>query len=113
MGRIRGIDVKLYHKQKTGEDSLGNPIYDESEYTTVSNVLVAPASDEEILDTQNLHGKKVVYVLAIPKGDTNNWEERKIEFFNQTFRSFGIPVKGIDELVPTDWNMKVKVERYE
>ncbi len=110
---LRGINVKLYNKQKIGTDGFGTPIYDESEFTIVSNVLVAPATSEEIIDAQNLHGKKAVYTLAIPKGDTHNWKDRKVEFFGEIWRTFGIPLESIEELIPLDWNTKVMVERYE
>ncbi len=109
---IHGIDVTLYTVQQTGSDDFGAPIYKETA-VTVSNVLVAPASNQEILETTNLYGKKAVYTLGIPKGDTHNWENRKVSFFGQDFRVFGIPQQGIDDLIPLDWNKKVMVERYE
>ena len=79
----------------------------------VDNVLVAPASNSEILDATNLYGKKAVYTLAIPKGDTHEWENRIVEFFGKRWRVFGIPTKGIEANVPLDWNKKVTVELYE
>ena len=109
---IHGIPVTLYTVQQTGSDGFGAPIYKETA-VTVDNVLVAPASNTEILETTNLYGKKAVYTLGIPKGDTHVWEGRKVSFFGQDFRVFGIPQQGIDDLIPLDWNKKVMVERYE
>ena len=118
MAKIRGITVKLYEKkQKIADDGqlivdgFGKPIYDEVP-TEVKNVLVTPSSSDDLVTNTDLTGKKAVYTLAIPKGDTHDWENKKVEFFGEKFQTFDIPIKGIDELIPLDWNMKVKVERY-
>lgn len=110
--RIKGISIILVSKTQTGEDAFHAPVYDYSE-ETVENVLVAPASSTEILDTLNLTGKKIVYNLAIPKGDTHTWEGQLVKFFGETWRVVGIPEQGIDALIPGDWNRKVQVERYD
>ena len=99
MGMIKGITIKLYEKTKTGEDAFGHPIFEETP-VEVNNVLVAPVTSE-------------AYQLAIPKGDTHEWRNRKVEFFGKTFRTVNIPEEGIEDLIPLDWNKKVKVERYE
>lgn len=112
MGMIKGITVTLYEEMKAGEDPFGAPVYEEVP-VDVDNVLVAPTSSEDIITDQNLYGKKSVYTLAIPKGDEHDWRNKKVEFFGQTFRTFGMPVSGIEDMVPLSWNTKVKVERYE
>ena len=35
-----------------------------------------------------------------------------MDFFGQSFRVFGFPMEYIPELVPGDWNKRIKVERY-
>jgi hypothetical protein len=60
----------------------------------------------------NLSGKRLAYTLAIPKGDSNVWIDRTVEFFGKKFRTIGEPTQGIDALIPLAWNKKVKVERY-
>lgn len=109
---IKGITIKLYTKTQTGTDGFNAPIYTETA-EEVENVLVQPTSETEILDTLNLTGRKAVYQLAIPKGDTHDWTDAKVEFFNQTFRTIGTPIEGIEELLPLAWNKKVRCERYE
>lgn len=109
---MQGIQVILYNATQSGTNSFGEPIYTETA-VTVDNVLVAPASASEILDAVNLYGRKAIYTLGIPKGDTHDWENRKVKFFDEDWRVFGIPLEGIDDLVPTPWNKKVMVERYE
>ena len=49
---LRGITIKLYEKTKTGEDAFGKPIYKE-EPVEVENVLVAPASTDDIANNTN------------------------------------------------------------
>lgn len=111
-GRIKGITVTLYEETQSGTDDFNRPIYTETP-VEVNNVLVSPSSTSETLDTVNLTGKKAVYTLAIPKGDTHNWKDKKVEFFGETFRTFGEPLKGIDSMIPLEWNTKIQVERYE
>ena len=109
---IKGITVTLINKVKTGEDPFGQPIYDDIEIE-VDNVLVSPVSTEDIVNINELTGKKAVYTLAIPKGDTNNWEDAEVIFFGKRWRTFGMVTEGIEHLIPLDWNKKVMVERYE
>lgn len=110
--KLKGITVTLYEAQQTGVDGFGASIYEEVP-VPVENVLVAPSSQNEILDATNLYGRKAIYTLGIPKGDAHQWENRKVSFFGQDWRAFGIPLQGQDELIPLAWNKKVMVERYE
>lgn len=109
---LKGITVILVSKQKTGEDPFGAPVYGEIEIA-VDNVLVAPTSSDDMVNQLNLTGRKAVYTLAIPKGDDNAWENQEVRFFGERWRVFGIPLQGIDDLIPLSWNKKVTVERYE
>lgn len=108
---IEGITITLIDKQEVGKDPFDNPIY---EYVSilVDNVLVAPTSSDDVINQQSLTGKVAVYTLAIPKGDTHDWEDKEVEFFGQRWRTFGFPTEGIESLIPLSWNKKVMVERY-
>ncbi len=108
---LKGIKVILFSKEEIGKDEFNAPIYEEKRIE-VDNVLVAPSTSDDIINSMNLYGKKVIYNLAIPKGDRNNWENAEVEFFNQRFKTFGYPTQGIDEMIPLNWNKKVMVERY-
>ena len=134
MSRIKGITVTLYNKIQSGTDGFGDPIYadggdaysshvdkGQADYmlvdtelaVNVDDVLVYPSTSTEILETINLYGRKAVYTMAIPKGDTNDWENKRVSFFGQEWKTFGIPTEGIDANIPLRWNKKVMVERYE
>ena len=108
---IKGIPVTLYEKTVIGKDEFDRPLHQEIP-VTIENVLVAPASADDIVSQLNLTGKKAVYTLAIPKGDKHNWLDRRVQFFGETWQTFGFPVKGIEENIPLDWNEKVMVEKY-
>lgn len=108
---IKGITVTLINRKEVGRDPIGEPIYEEVPIE-VENVLVSPTSSDDIVNNFELYGKKAVYTLAIPKGDTNNWTDAKVKFFGETWRTFGIPLEGIEAMIPLSWNKKVQVERY-
>ena len=112
MARLKGITITLINKVQTGTDPLANPIYEDVE-NEEENVLVSPTSTDDVVNTMDLTGRKAVYTLAIPKGDTNDWENQEVRFFGERWRVIGMPLQGIDELIPLDWNKKVMVERYE
>lgn len=108
---ITGRTVILLEKQQTGVDAFNRPTYAEVP-AEVENVLIAPLSDQEVLDTLNLTGRKAVYQLGIPKGDTHDWENQRVQFFGETWQVIGIPTEGQSELIPLFWNKKATVERY-
>lgn len=111
---MRGIKITLYEREQTGTDPFNRPEYIETP-VEVENVLVAPVTPggEEVLDTLDLTGRKAVYTLAIPKGDTHRWEGCKVEFFGETWQVIGKPTQGIEALIPLSWNKKVRVEQIE
>lgn len=111
--RIPGITITLYDLMRTGTDPLNKPIFEEVP-VLVENVLVSPASSTEMLETYSLTGRRAVYTLGIPKGDTHTWAAgRRVSFLGSDWRIIGMPTQGIEKLVPLSWNMKVQVERYE
>ena len=109
---IRGMTITLWKKSQTSTDSFNEPVY---EWTSeaVADVLVASPAAEEVTDELNSSGKRIEYLLGIPKGDAHDWEDQIVEFFGHKFKTFGIPEQGIEANVPTRWHKKVKCERYE
>ena len=106
------MTVILYDKQEIGKDPFNNPVY-EMTAEPVNDVLVGQPSDDERISELDLTGRRIEYVLGIPKGDSHNWENRIVEFFGHKFQTYGIPVEGIEANIPLRWNKKVKCERYE
>ena len=108
---MRGISITLYTTTQTGTDEFNRPVFAETP-VTVENVLIGEPSTDDIANELNLTGKRLAYTLAIPKGDTNDWTDKTVEFFGEKFKTIGEPTQGIDHLIPLSWNKKVKVERY-
>lgn len=108
---MRGISVTLHVKTQTGVDGLNNPVYSD-DTVVVENVLVGQPTSEDAVSSLSLYGKRLAYVLGIPKGDEHIWTNTEVEFFGKKFKTFGDVIEGIEELVPTSWHKKVMVERY-
>ena len=110
---MKTIDVTLYTLTDTGyKDKTNRPITREVP-VVVKGCLYSPVSTDDVVNTLNLTGKTAVYQLAIPKGDANDWENAKVEFLGEKWRTIGIPEEGIEGNIPLKWNRKIKVERYE
>lgn len=109
---MRGVTVTLHVKTQTGVDGMNNPVYAVSK-VQVANVLVGEPTTDEIDSSISLYGKKIQYMLGLPKGDTHVWTDTEVEIFGETFRTFGDMIQGIEANVPTPWHKKVRVERCE
>ena len=112
MGKIHGIQITLIDKQVVSVDPFGSPVVKDVEIT-IDNVIVAPATTEDVTSQMSLTGKKISYTIGIPKGDMHDWEEKEVRFFGKRWKTVGIPLEGIEDLIPLEWNKKVMVERYE
>lgn len=108
---IKGVPIKIYCKTQTGIDEFGRPTYTQ-EAVTVDNVLIGEPSADDIVNELNLSGKRAVYTIAIPKGDTHDWTNAVVEFFGTKYRTIGAPTMGIEDNIPLSWNKMVKVECY-
>ena len=111
---IVGTAVQLEVKTEKGKDALNHAVY-EKEWVTVEDVLIGEPSADDISNSLSLYGKKVAYVLAIPKGDTHVWEDAAVilpEPFVGEYKVIGFPTAGIEANLPLRWNKKVLVERY-
>ena len=112
MAKIHGIPITLIDKQVVSTDPFGSPVVKDVEIL-VDNVLVTPATTEDVTNQMSLTGKKISYTLGIPKGDMHDWENKEVRFFGKQWRTVGIPLEGIESMMPLEWNKKVMVERYE
>lgn len=111
MGKIQGQPVLLHVKTISGYDALNNPIFTDST-VTVDNVIIGQPTTDDITTSTDLYGKKIEYMLGIPKGDAHNWEDTTVEFFGHVYRTFGHEIVGIEANVPLSWHKKIRVERY-
>lgn len=111
MGVIKGRSVLLTEKSQTGTDALGAPVYEER-LIEVENVIIEPASNEAVTNDYTISGKRLAYVLHIPKDDNHVWTDTKVHFYGKTFKTYGDVLTYDERLTPLDWNKKVKVELY-
>ncbi len=112
---MKTVSVILVKKTAGQPDPFGQPTYT-TEEITVSGVLVGEPSSEDITNAYAMHGAKLAYTLAIPKGDENDWKDTTVKLsgpFAGTYHTVGLPTAGIDENIPLRWNKKVHLERYE
>ena len=111
---MKGITVTLYTRTAGTPDAFNRVTYTETA-VEVKNVLVSPVDQggKELLEQLNLDGRKAYYTLAIPKGDTHEWENCRVSFFGEDWKVIGMPTQGIEDLIPLQWNKKVRVERIE
>ena len=109
---MTGITVTLHIRTQTGTDAFNDPVYAETA-VTVQNVLIGEPTTDEVTSSVELYGRKIEYMLGLPKGDSHNWEDATVEIFGKKFRTFGATIQGIEENVPTPWHKKVRVCRYE
>jgi len=109
---IHGIDVILYTTTQTSTDPFGQPVYTETA-VTVHNVLVGEPAADDVISEMQMSGKRIQFTLGIPKGDGHDWKDKKVSFFGRTFKTFGDVTEGIEDMVPLEWNKKIKVESYE
>lgn len=108
---LHTITIILKEKYEIGRDAFNAPIYEYAD-TPVEGCLVAPLKTEDIVNSLSLYGKHAVYEIAIPKGDTHEWENQKVVFFWRTFQTFGYMIQGIEENIPLKWNGKIYCEVY-
>lgn len=108
---MKGMTVQLVVKTQSGTDPFGAPIYTE-ELVNIDDVLVGSPSTEDVLSTQNLTGKRIAFVLGVPKGDDHIWEDTFVYIWGERYRTIGAPETGIQENIPLRWGKNVKVERY-
>ena len=109
---MTGASVVLYERTQTGVDTFNDPVYAVTP-VTVENVLIGQPTTDEVTSSIDLYGKRIEYMLGIPKGDAHEWEDTTVEIFGRTFRTFGATIQGIEANVPTPWHKKVRVCRYE
>lgn len=104
--------VILIDKVQIGTDPLGHAVYEENE-VEIDNVVIGQPSFDAAVAELNLTGKRIAYVLGIPKGDEHNWKDTVVIIRGQKFKTFGFPLTQTAANVPTPWNTQVKCEAYE
>lgn len=117
MGKIKGDTVILYEETQTGTLPTGEPIMKITP-VTVENVLIGEPTTDEITTSVDLYGKVIRYMLGIPKGDTHDWTNKRVDWTDangKTYKlqTFGFEIMGIEANIPLAWHKKVRCASYE
>lgn len=113
---MRGLTVTLYERTASGLNEFGEQTFTETA-VDVPNVLIGEPTTDDITSSTQLYGKQIKYMLGIPKGDTHNWEDARVEWtdsyaVDHVVHTFGIPITGVEANIPGPWHMKVRCEDY-
>lgn len=108
---MKTITIQLVKKTITDTDPFGNPIETE-ELIDVPGCLVGQPTSDELNATMSLYGKKISFVVGVPKGDTNDWVDTDVIIWGERYKTIGYPETGIQDNIPLAWGKNVKVERY-
>lgn len=114
---MRGETVILYEETPNGTLPTGEITYEVTP-VEVHDVLIGEPSSEELLSSVDLYGKSLRVILGIPKGDTHDWVNKRVDWTDaygntHSFITFGYPITGVEANIPTRWHMKVRCAQYE
>lgn len=109
---IKGETVTLVVKTATGTNPFGETTYSTINENVV-DVLVELLSAEELVADMEYFGKKTMYKLHIPIGDTHTWEDTEVIVRGKTYKTIGPLVEYPQNMVPLRWNKQIKVCFYE
>lgn len=108
---MKTMTVQLAVKTEGAPDPFGMPTETE-QLIDVPGCLVGQPSTDDIAQTMEMYGKKIAYVVGVPKGDVNSWVDTDVIIWGERFRTIGYPETGIQGNIPLKWGQNVKVERY-
>lgn len=108
---MKTMTVQLVVKTEGAPDPFGMPTETE-QLIDVPGCLVGQPSSDDIAQTMEMYGKKIAYVVGVPKGDVNSWVDTDVIIWGERFRTIGYPETGIQGNIPLKWGQNVKVERY-
>lgn len=108
---MKTMTVQLSVKTQSGLDPFGAPIETE-ELIDVPGCLVGQPSSDDIVQTMEMYGKRIAFVIGVPKGDENTWTDTDVVIWGERYHTIGFPETGIQENIPLQWGKNVKVERY-
>ena len=107
---LKGITIQLSVKELMGSDPFGMRTEKET-LVDIPGCLVGQPSSDDITQTMEMYGKKIAYVVGVPKGDNHTWEDTDVIIWGERFHTIGFPETGIQENIPLAWGKNVKVER--
>jgi len=111
-GLLEGETVVVIQRAEVGRGAGNTPIYTTVE-ETVDNVLISPASTDDVIESNRPDGTELVWNLDFPKTFTGPLRGCRVRVRGEEFHVVGDPRPYLPTLTPGQWNRPVKVERRE
>ena len=108
---MKTTTVQLAVKTEGAPDPFGM-LTETEQLIDVPGCLVGQPSTDDIAQTMEMYGKKIAYVVGVPKGDEHSWVDTDVIIWGERFRTIGYPETGIQGNIPLKWGQNVKVEKY-
>ena len=111
---LKGMTITLFKETTTGYDDFNQPIVT-TEEVNIDDCLVGQPTTDDITTTTDLYGKKVAYVIGIPKAiepNPDDFTDAIIKINGKPYKTIGFPQCGIQSNIPLRWAFNVKVECY-
>lgn len=106
------VYVSLLTVAGDARDRMGNPTRSYAEPAAVANVVVVPATEDE-LDATRPDGIRVTYTLHFPRGYAQDLRGAKVTVRGDEFRVVGDPKPYTEANVRGPWTMPVRVGRHD
>lgn len=110
--RLNRTTIKIAVLTEAGTDAFHRPITTKV-WEEVKGCVVGSPSSDDVTNELNLSGKRIAYVILIPKGDTHTWEGTEVEIGGEVYKTIGKPVRSFADLPRIPCDQRISVERYE
>ena len=100
-GLLRGTTVTVLTPTTTYDEH--NETVTEWERATVDNVLVAPGSTADVIESDRPHGTRADVTLGFPMTFSARLRGCRVEVGERTYDVIGDPVPNMAENCPTQW----------
>lgn len=110
---IRGETVTLISPAAPGVDAFGDELTGWQPGVSVGNVLVAPASTDDLAGSLRRDGDRDALTLHFPKTFSGSLRGCRVIVRGVTYRVVGDPQRYTTAMTPGAWDLPVTVERTE
>ena len=104
---IKGETVTVECKYPVGTDEFNQTVYGTAELE-VADVLVAPASGSDVIESNRPDGAQVRYTLHFPKSYIGKLDGLRVKVRGEWLDIVGSPRRYTAENTPGKWNMQAE-----
>jgi hypothetical protein len=110
---IKGSRIEIHNPIETGTDTFNIPTTKWGLEAVLGDVLVAPASTQDVEGTIRPNGDEITMDFYIPKTYTASLRGRQIHHQGNIYEVIGDPQPYPEENTPTRWNRVVHARKIE